>query len=851
MKKILLILTFFGVMLSAKSQITDSAVLRAYINANFVPNGVRSITGTQLNNAFNGMLNVLGTFNFDTSGFSLKANKSTTITINGVTYDLSANRNWTVGDVRTDGSYTNPSWIASLVWSKITGKPTTLSGYGITDGTPSNRTITINGNTQDLSANRSWTIPGTRDSVEITQNDTATFLNFYRNDTLVFTKEIPPPNCPINFADVEGGVTDNAALANAFAAKEDYVEPQGLLDINMYYRDGYKHLRNFNDDVRSALKVTYDSSSKYFTFPDTSNLANFHGNINNYDTAVQKAGFYRWNVSTTGSKPGNGFGFYILQTQGANYFHSAGASNSVRWGVDGATGFLFSQVYNNPSWSNITLFAPIKTGDDWYIPLVRNGGVLPTPTGLNINIGVNASGLFNIRTPSHNISFDTSLLTGTARNYKFGDCNNCEFTMMGNAFNGASQLVQLNSSGYLPALDARNLINLPYTAVSGSTAASMIATDANGALTTVNQILHAPVKYATAAALPANTYNNGTSGVGATITEDANGALSIDSNTPNVGDLVLIKNETTGANNGIYVVTAVGDASNPFVLTRETFSTAGYNLKGGNLVYVVSGTQKGYYAQTNNYSNITVGATSLNYIPISTTGITITTSGVLYPASNSFSLNTTTGAFTGALTLNTQSANTVFAGPTSGGAATPTFRGLVVADIPSLSSLYAPITYNAKSFLVNKTNSSAAATFENYYDPGWQTYAGTITWDGTAPTTISSQKYHVKVIGNDVWLTIIVRYTNAGATNTTCTLTLPSDCPLPDEQGGMGAANEMLYPGSGGYGSSYLTVVGSSKVALSEDGNAGDTTWVIGASGNSSSAKAVWIDVHYTTTVLP
>ena len=31
------------------------------------------------------------------------------------------------------GSYANPSWIASLAWSKITGRPTTLEGYGVTN----------------------------------------------------------------------------------------------------------------------------------------------------------------------------------------------------------------------------------------------------------------------------------------------------------------------------------------------------------------------------------------------------------------------------------------------------------------------------------------------------------------------------------------------------------------------------------------------------------------------------------------------------------------------------------------------------------------------------------------------
>jgi hypothetical protein len=35
--------------------------------------------------------------------------------------------------VVTTGSYTNPSWIVSLPWTKITGTPTTLAGYGIAD----------------------------------------------------------------------------------------------------------------------------------------------------------------------------------------------------------------------------------------------------------------------------------------------------------------------------------------------------------------------------------------------------------------------------------------------------------------------------------------------------------------------------------------------------------------------------------------------------------------------------------------------------------------------------------------------------------------------------------------------
>jgi len=65
---------------------------------------------------------------------------------------------------------------------------------------------------------------------------------------------------------------------------------------------------------------------------------------------------------------------------------------------------------------------------------------------------------------------------------------------------------------------------------------------------------------------------------------------------------------------------------------------------------------------------------------------TVTSVGLSLPSifSVSGSPVTTSGTLTAALA--TQTANLVFAGPTSGGAATPTFRALVSADIPSLDA---------------------------------------------------------------------------------------------------------------------------------------------------------------------
>lgn len=46
----------------------------------------------------------------------------------------------------------------NFTWPNLSGTPTTLSGYGITDAVPSSRTLTINGTAFDLSANRSWSV---------------------------------------------------------------------------------------------------------------------------------------------------------------------------------------------------------------------------------------------------------------------------------------------------------------------------------------------------------------------------------------------------------------------------------------------------------------------------------------------------------------------------------------------------------------------------------------------------------------------------------------------------------------------------------------------------------------------
>jgi len=156
---------------------------------------------------------------------------------------------------------------------------------------------------------------------------------------------------------------------------------------------------------------------------------------------------------------------------------------------------------------------------------------------------------------------------------------------------------------------------------------------------------HAACNLATTAALPANTYNNGTGGVGATLTATANAALVVDSVTVTSGQRILVKNEAAGANNGVYTVTQVGSGALPYILTRATdYDTSGTGTNEidiGDLLLVLSGTvnaNTSWVQQTP--LPITVGTTSIVFIQFAAVQ-TYTAGTGLTLATNQFSITNT------------------------------------------------------------------------------------------------------------------------------------------------------------------------------------------------------------------
>jgi len=125
------------------------------------------------------------------------------------------------------------------------------------------------------------------------------------------------------------------------------------------------------------------------------------------------------------------------------------------------------------------------------------------------------------------------------------------------------------------------------------------------------------VRLATTATLSAN-YNN----TGGTLTNSgSNAALQLDGITVVAGNRILVKDQSSAAENGIYVVTTVGDGSTAWVLTRAEDADVSAEMTGGVFTFVEEGTvgaDNGYVFTHNGAP--TLGTTALTVSQFSGAG---------------------------------------------------------------------------------------------------------------------------------------------------------------------------------------------------------------------------------------
>jgi len=242
----------------------------------------------------------------------------------------------------------------------------------------------------------------------------------------------------------------------------------------------------------------------------------------------------------------------------------------------------------------------------------------------------------------------------------------------------------------------------------------------------------ASCRAATTTDLPACTYANGSSGVGATLTGDSNGALAAqDGVTLIANDRLLVKNQTDAEENGIYIVSVVGNGGAAFVLTRATDADTAAELTPGASVTIEEGTSNG----TLGYRLTTTGA-----ITIGTTDLTFTMiPGVALGSSSPSALSSSASAGSASVASKEDHVH-----PTT---------GLVVAAGTGLTGQIATQGRKLSANMVSGTATLVATKDVNYADCG----AGNGTF--TMPAAAGD--------GLEV---VIKRYDTSGDGSNTCTV---------------------------------------------------------------------------------
>ena len=182
-----------------------------------------------------------------------------------------------------------------------------------------------------------------------------------------------------------------------------------------------------------------------------------------------------------------------------------------------------------------------------------------------------------------------------------------------------------------------------------------------------------------------SAYNNGASGVGATLTNNSTqAALTVDGQLMVADERLLVKDQTTGLQNGIYTVTTVGTGSSNWVLTRATdFDGSPSNeVDSGAFTFVETGTvnaDSGWVVTTD--GTITIGTTAISFSQFSGAG-QITAGAGMTKSGNTLNVIGTADKIT--VSANAVTIATTYVGQntitTLGTIGTGTWQGTAIAD---------------------------------------------------------------------------------------------------------------------------------------------------------------------------
>lgn len=218
------------------------------------------------------------------------------------------------------------------------------------------------------------------------------------------------------------------------------------------------------------------------------------------------------------------------------------------------------------------------------------------------------------------------------------------------------------------------------------------------------------------------TYSNGTAGVGATLTNaGAQVALSLDGVAAVAGNTVLIKNQASTFQNGLYTVTNIGSGATNYVLTRATNYDTPAEIMAGDLVIIASGST---LSNTSWLQTATV--TTIGTDPITFTQFSLALPILLSSGGTGASLT----ASNGGIFYSTASAGAILSGTStaqqlllSGASTTPQWSTTTYPLTNAINTLLYASSANVMAALA--TVNSAGLLTNGSGVPGWVAYTGT------------------------------------------------------------------------------------------------------------------------------
>jgi len=183
-------------------------------------------------------------------------------------------------------------------------------------------------------------------------------------------------------------------------------------------------------------------------------------------------------------------------------------------------------------------------------------------------------------------------------------------------------------------------------------------------------------------------YANGASGVGATLTNaDVQATFALDGQSPTVGQRVLIKDQASTFQNGVYTVTNVGSGASNWILTRATDYNTPDTINDTGVIPVINGTVNANTGWVNTTRMVTVGTTALTFVQF----------GASFPISlANGGTNASLTASNGGIFYSTATAGAILA-------------GTATANLPLLSGATAPPTWGSFALNLGGALTTAAA----------------------------------------------------------------------------------------------------------------------------------------------